>query len=170
MPQIGPLEILVVLLVALIVFGPEKLPDMARKVGRAASELKRMASDVKSEFDTSFDVEDEPPKAGPVTKRRFDYDDSDEPPLARGLDENDGDPDSEVEVDADSEVDATGGAPRTSTQPARDDDTGERGGAPAPDESPDLDDGGDAEPAGAGEPGSRSRRGEVPPDSEEQGA
>lgn len=73
MPQIGPLEILVVGVIALIVFGPEKLPQIARQMGKAATELRRMASDVKQEFDAGLeededveDVEDEretPPSA-----------------------------------------------------------------------------------------------------------
>ena len=57
MPSLGPLEILVVSAVALIVFGPDKLPEIARTVGRAASELRRMATEVRSEFEMG--IEDE---------------------------------------------------------------------------------------------------------------
>jgi sec-independent protein translocase protein TatA len=60
MPQIGPLEILIVAAIALIVFGPEKLPGIARSVGRAASELRRMATDVTDEFKSGLDDEDAP--------------------------------------------------------------------------------------------------------------
>ena len=55
MPQIGPLEILVVGVLALLVFGPEKLPEMARSVGRGMTQLKKMASDAKAEFDSGLD-------------------------------------------------------------------------------------------------------------------
>lgn len=55
MPQIGPMEILVVGILALMVFGPEKLPDMARSVGRFMNQVKTMASEAKSEFDLSID-------------------------------------------------------------------------------------------------------------------
>ena len=55
MPQIGPLEILVVGVLALLVFGPEKLPEMARSLGKGLTQLKRMASDAKSEFDMGVD-------------------------------------------------------------------------------------------------------------------
>lgn len=67
MPQIGPLEILVVAALALIVFGPEKLPEIARSIGKAANELRRMASDVKEEFQAGLDtdVEDEQPVPPP---------------------------------------------------------------------------------------------------------
>jgi Tat protein translocase TatB subunit len=55
MPQLGPLEIMVVALVALVVFGPEKLPEIARTIGKAASELRRMASEAKNEFEAGLD-------------------------------------------------------------------------------------------------------------------
>lgn len=42
MPQLGPLEIIVVLVVALLVFGPKRLPEMARQVGAAFRELRRI--------------------------------------------------------------------------------------------------------------------------------
>jgi Tat protein translocase TatB subunit len=59
MPQIGPLEILVVAVVALIVFGPEKLPEIARSLGKAASELRRVASEARSEFETGLRVDED---------------------------------------------------------------------------------------------------------------
>ena len=34
MPQIGPAEILVILLVGLLVFGPKRLPEIGRQVGQ----------------------------------------------------------------------------------------------------------------------------------------
>jgi sec-independent protein translocase protein TatB len=58
MPQIGPMEILVVGVIALIVFGPQKLPEIARSVGRAASELRRMATEVRDEFEAGINLED----------------------------------------------------------------------------------------------------------------
>ena len=65
MPQIGPLEIFIVAAIALIVFGPQKLPEIARTIGRFMSEVRRMASEVKSEFDAGLDDDDEvEPEAG----------------------------------------------------------------------------------------------------------
>ena len=60
MPQIGPLEIFIVAAIALIVFGPQKLPEIARTIGRFMSEVRRMASEVKSEFDAGLEDDDEP--------------------------------------------------------------------------------------------------------------
>lgn len=59
MPSIGPLEIVVVAVVALLVFGPERLPHIARSFGRALNEFRRQASDIRSEFESTFEDEDE---------------------------------------------------------------------------------------------------------------
>ncbi len=40
MPNIGPLELGIVLIVALIILGPKKLPDMGRSLGRGMREFK----------------------------------------------------------------------------------------------------------------------------------
>ena len=50
MLNIGPAELLVVLVVALLVLGPNKLPDAARQVGRALAELRRMSSGFQAEM------------------------------------------------------------------------------------------------------------------------
>lgn len=42
----GPLEILVVLLVAFILLGPEKMVDGARLLGRAAKEIRRLTDEL----------------------------------------------------------------------------------------------------------------------------
>ena len=44
MPNIGPLEIALVLIVALIILGPKKLPDMGRSVGKGMREFKDAVS------------------------------------------------------------------------------------------------------------------------------
>src|ERR671918_1860430 len=72
MPQIGPLEVLAVAAIALIVFGPEKLPEIARTVGRTLSQLRRMADEVRDEFKDGldFDVDDDDEDApGPAPRR-----------------------------------------------------------------------------------------------------
>ncbi|MFN2594809.1 MAG: Sec-independent protein translocase protein TatB [Actinomycetota bacterium] len=58
MPQVGPLELIVVALVALIVFGPDKLPEIARTVGRTINELRRQAADVRGEFTRGMNDDD----------------------------------------------------------------------------------------------------------------
>lgn len=51
MPQIGPAEILVILLVGLLVFGPKRLPEIGRQVGRGMRELRHFQETVKGELD-----------------------------------------------------------------------------------------------------------------------
>ena len=40
MPNIGPMEILVVLIIALIVFGPKRIPELGRSLGKGIREFK----------------------------------------------------------------------------------------------------------------------------------
>jgi sec-independent protein translocase protein TatA len=40
MPNIGPLELIVVLIIALVILGPKKLPDVGRSMGRGLREFK----------------------------------------------------------------------------------------------------------------------------------
>lgn len=49
MPNIGPAEILVILVVALLVFGPHKLPEIGRQVGQAMRELRRVQASLRDE-------------------------------------------------------------------------------------------------------------------------
>lgn len=55
----GPLELMVIAALALIVFGPKRLPEIARSIGKAVNEFRRHAADLKSEFDLQMDEEDE---------------------------------------------------------------------------------------------------------------
>ncbi|MFM8562365.1 MAG: Sec-independent protein translocase protein TatB [Acidimicrobiia bacterium] len=48
-------EIVVILLLALIVLGPEKLPEAIRRFGRVYGELKRMSTGFQSELKNAFD-------------------------------------------------------------------------------------------------------------------
>jgi Tat protein translocase TatB subunit len=64
----GPAELLLVLALALIVFGPDKLPDIARQLGRVVAEFRRVSSDVTREIQRS--IEDQPPTSGPRIVRQ----------------------------------------------------------------------------------------------------
>jgi len=44
MPNVGPMEIILVLIVALIVFGPKKLPDLGKSLGKGIREFKGSVS------------------------------------------------------------------------------------------------------------------------------
>lgn len=68
MPNIGFGEILLILVVALIVFGPKRLPEMGRTVGRSLREFRRAASDLRAEIETDLDVEE--PRRVPARSAR----------------------------------------------------------------------------------------------------
>jgi sec-independent protein translocase protein TatA len=53
--SLGPAEILVVLVIALIVFGPKKLPEVGRQIGGALRELRKMQSSVEQEIRSVID-------------------------------------------------------------------------------------------------------------------
>jgi Tat protein translocase TatB subunit len=57
MLNVGPLELLVVLAVALVVVGPERLPELARSVGRAVRQLRQVQDEVRDMV--SLGVDDE---------------------------------------------------------------------------------------------------------------
>jgi len=40
MPNIGPLEIVIVLVIVLVIFGPKRLPDLGRSLGTSMREFK----------------------------------------------------------------------------------------------------------------------------------
>ena len=67
MGSIGPAEILVVLVVALIVLGPNRLPDAARSVGKAMAEFRRMSSGVQAEVRDAFNQAPSYPKPSSST-------------------------------------------------------------------------------------------------------
>ena len=72
MGNIGTGEILVVLLMALLVLGPTRLPGAARQIGKAMAEFRRVTSglqtemrDAISEFEREVSITEEPPTFPP---------------------------------------------------------------------------------------------------------
>jgi sec-independent protein translocase protein TatA len=51
MPNVGPLELIVVLIIALIVFGPKRLPELGRSMGRGIREFKNSVTSDKHDDD-----------------------------------------------------------------------------------------------------------------------
>ncbi len=74
--SIGPQEILIVLVIALIVLGPKKLPEMARSLGKGVKEFKEGINDDDT-VDVSADEEDE---EEPVSARVHELPPADLPP------------------------------------------------------------------------------------------
>jgi sec-independent protein translocase protein TatA len=40
MPSVGPLEVIILLVIVLLIFGPKRLPDLGRSLGRGMREFK----------------------------------------------------------------------------------------------------------------------------------
>lgn len=67
--NISATELLVIAVVALLVLGPDKLPDAMRKLGRATRELKRITSGFEAELrDALSDPVEAPQPSPPATE------------------------------------------------------------------------------------------------------
>jgi sec-independent protein translocase protein TatB len=72
--NVGGGEIMVILLLALLVLGPDKLPEYTRKAGRYINEFRRMTSGFQEEFRSAIDLGDvlspspEKPAEAPASK------------------------------------------------------------------------------------------------------
>ena len=58
-PNIGPLEIAIVLIIALIVFGPKRLPELGKSLGRGITEFREGISNIGQEPDEDDEDMDE---------------------------------------------------------------------------------------------------------------
>ena len=58
MGPIGFPEMLVILVVALIIFGPRKLPELGRSLGRSINEFKRASNELRNTLDDEIRSEE----------------------------------------------------------------------------------------------------------------
>lgn len=65
--DIGFQEIVVIGLIALLVFGPTKLPELGRMFGRALREFRRASDEFRSTVETNLHINDTEPVIPPVT-------------------------------------------------------------------------------------------------------
>ena len=63
MGSIGMPEMLVILVIALIIFGPRKLPELGKSLGRSLAEFKRASNELKSTLEEEIKVEEQQKKA-----------------------------------------------------------------------------------------------------------
>ncbi len=59
--SLGPAEILVILVVALIVLGPKRLPEAGRQVGKAIAEVRRWSQGFQDEIRSVVDIDSSRP-------------------------------------------------------------------------------------------------------------
>ncbi|MEN6350724.1 MAG: twin-arginine translocase TatA/TatE family subunit [Syntrophomonas sp.] len=60
MGSIGPWELVIILTIALFVFGPSKLPDIAKGLGKAVNEFKNASTGIQKQFQEAL-LEEAPP-------------------------------------------------------------------------------------------------------------
>ena len=64
MLNIGPQELIVILIIALLVVGPQRLPDLSRQIGKGLREFRKIQDDVKDMVKLDLDASD--PVPGPA--------------------------------------------------------------------------------------------------------
>jgi sec-independent protein translocase protein TatA len=57
--SIGMPELIIILTIALIIFGPRKLPELGRSLGKSLSEFKRASNELKNTLDEEIRLEDQ---------------------------------------------------------------------------------------------------------------
>jgi sec-independent protein translocase protein TatA len=57
--SIGMPELIIIFVIALIIFGPRKLPELGRSLGRSLSEFKRASNELRSTLEEEIRVEDQ---------------------------------------------------------------------------------------------------------------
>jgi Tat protein translocase TatB subunit len=69
---IGMPELVVIMVIALIVLGPKRLPEVARSLGRAMAEFRRQSSEIMDEFQaqTRLDEDSERDRRAAAAKAR----------------------------------------------------------------------------------------------------
>ena len=61
MPPIGPTELIIILIIALVIFGPGKLSDIGGSLGKSMREFKKGIQEINEE--ASLEIDDKPSKA-----------------------------------------------------------------------------------------------------------
>lgn len=66
--SIGGTELLVIVVIALVVFGPKRLPELGRTIGKGLREFRRASNDLKRSLEEEIALDER-------TERRRDLDD-----------------------------------------------------------------------------------------------
>jgi TatA/E family protein of Tat protein translocase len=61
MPTPGPLELVIILVIALLILGPGKLPDVGAALGKSIREFRKASSDVQDAVKVNVDTSPLPP-------------------------------------------------------------------------------------------------------------
>jgi len=61
--SIGMPELIIILVIALIIFGPRKLPELGRSLGRSINEFKKASNELRSTLEEEIRVEEQRDRA-----------------------------------------------------------------------------------------------------------
>ena len=86
--SIGMPELIIIFVIALIIFGPRKLPELGRSLGKSLAEFKRASNELRSTLEEEIRLEDQkarvdPPRAAEATPTPVQTH-PDEPPVMAG--------------------------------------------------------------------------------------
>jgi TatA/E family protein of Tat protein translocase len=59
LPNLGIPELVIILVIALIVFGPRKLPELGRSLGKSIGEFRKASNDLKQTLDDEIRMEEQ---------------------------------------------------------------------------------------------------------------
>ena len=68
MPTPGPLELVIILVIALLILGPGKLPDVGSALGKSIREFRKASSDVQEAVTVNVDTSPLPASPAPATQ------------------------------------------------------------------------------------------------------
>ena len=64
--SIGMPELIIIFVIALIIFGPRKLPELGRSLGKTIAEFKRTSNELKTTLEEEIRIEEQQQKAEPA--------------------------------------------------------------------------------------------------------
>src|SRR6187551_2758648 len=59
LPSLGFPELMIIMVIALIIFGPRKLPELGRSLGKSIGEFKKASNELRNTLDDEIRVEEQ---------------------------------------------------------------------------------------------------------------
>jgi sec-independent protein translocase protein TatA len=84
--SIGMPELIIILVIALIIFGPRKLPELGKSLGRSLNEFKKASTDLQNTLEQEIKIEEQKeaaaktPAPAPVAEVMPNHDEDNAPP------------------------------------------------------------------------------------------
>lgn len=66
--SIGMPELIIILVIALIIFGPRKLPELGKSLGRSLNEFKKASTDLQNTLEQEIKIEEQKEEAAKAPK------------------------------------------------------------------------------------------------------